>query len=108
MGPALEILTAAVCLLGLGGLLWWLWGRLLRPIARQPVYVLLLGEGDGEGLEQTLREFMWLRGMGLLQAPILLVDDGLTPEGRELALALSRRWPNVRLRRWEQLNIHIP
>ena len=104
----LEVLTVCLCLLGLGGLLWSLWGRLLHPVARPGVYILLLGEGDGDGLEQTVREFMWLRGMGLLPVPILLVDDGLNERGRELAVALSQRWPNVRLRRREQLNIHTP
>ena len=40
---------------------------------------------------------MWLRGLGLLRSPVLIVDVGLTPAGRELALRLASRWPEVAL-----------
>ena len=53
--------------------------------------------GEGEGLEQLVRSFLWLRGMGLLRCPIVIADAGLTPAGWELALRLSARWPEVAL-----------
>lgn len=53
------------------------------------------GRGEGEDLEQTLRAFMWLRGLGLLDCPIIIADLGLTPKGWELALRLTARWPGV-------------
>ena len=40
-------------------------------------------------LEQTLRAFMCLRGLGLLDCPIIIADLGLTPKGWELALRLT-------------------
>lgn len=51
--------------------------------------------GGGEDLEQQVRSFLWLRGLGLLRCPILIADAGLTPAGWELALRLTARWPEV-------------
>ena len=51
--------------------------------------------GGGEELEQQVRSFLWLRGLGLLRCPIVIADVGLTPAGWELALRLTARWPGV-------------
>ena len=50
-----EILLTGAVRDGAGALLaWWLFGRLLRPVPGQAaVAVLVAGQGDGEGLEQT-------------------------------------------------------
>ena len=95
MEGILEVLLAAACAAGLGLLAWWLFGRLLRPIPRQAMYALLPGRGEGEGLEQSVRAFVWLRGLGLLDCPIVIADVGLSARGRELALRLTMRWPEV-------------
>ena len=57
--------------------------------------MVLPGRGDGEALEQQVRSFLWLRGMGLLRCPIVIADAGLTPAGWELATRLTARWPEV-------------
>ena len=90
-----DTLLAAVCVLGLAFVAWWLFGRLFRPMPGRGVRVLIPGRGEGEDLEQTLRAFMWLRGLGLLDCPIIIADLGLTPKGWELALRLTARWPGV-------------
>ena len=95
MGCTLDAVTAVVCVLGLTGALWWLLGRILRPLPRRSAFVLLRGQGDGAGLEQTVRGFVWLRGLGLLRVPILIADLGLDPRGREIALRLCAQWPGV-------------
>lgn len=95
MGYTLESITAVVCVLGLTGALWWLLGRMLRPLPRGSAFVLLRGRGDGHGLEQTVRGFVWLRGLGVLRVPILIADLGLNVRGREIALRLCARWPGV-------------
>ena len=51
--------------------------------------------GEGEELEQLVRSFLWLRGLGLLRCPIIIADTGLSPAGWELALRLTARWPDV-------------
>ena len=95
MEGILEVLLAAACAAGLGLLAWWLFGRLLRPIPRQAMYALLPGRGEGEGLEQSVRAFIWLRSLGLLSCPVVIADVDLTARGRELALRLTLRWPGV-------------
>jgi len=98
MALAAEILLTAACAGGLMALLWWLLGRLLRPIPAQSGQVVFIpGRGTGDGLEQTLRAHIWLRSLGLLRCPILIADIDLSPEGRELALRLAARWPGVSL-----------
>ena len=98
MALAAEILLTAACAGGLMALLWWLFGRLLRPIPAQPGQVVFIpGRGMGDGLEQTLRAHIWLRSLGLLRCPILIADIDLTPKGQELAQRLAARWPGVSL-----------
>ena len=95
MGTFWEAALAVVCAAGLALLGWWLFGLLLRPLPGWEANVILTGRGAGEELEQQLRSFLWLRGMGLLRCPIVIVDAGLTPAGWELALRLTARWPGV-------------
>lgn len=89
-----DTLLAAVCVLGLAFVAWWLFGRLFRPMPGQGVRVLIPGRGGGGGPGADLRAFMWLRGLGL-DCPIIIADLGLTPKGWELALRLTARWPGV-------------
>ena len=95
MGAFWEILLAAACAAGLAFVGWWLFGLLLRPLPGQEAKIVLAGRGEGEGLEQQVRSFLWLRCLGLLRCPIVIADAGLTPAGWELALHLAARWPEV-------------
>lgn len=95
MGLTIDVLLTVLCALGLGFLGWWLFGRLLRPVPDRGVRVLIPGRGNGEDLEQAVRSLIWLRGLGLLDCQILIVDVDLTRQGRELALRLALRWPDV-------------
>lgn len=95
VGLMTDVLLTALCVLGLAFLAWWLMGRLLRPIPAPGVRALIPGRGGGEELEQAVRAFIWLRGLGLLDCPIVIADVDLTPEGWELALRLTARWPGV-------------
>ena len=76
---------------------WVLLGRLLRPIPAWNVRLVIAGRGAGEELEQTVRGLMWLRGLGLLSCPVVIADVDLTPQGWELALRLTLRWPDLAL-----------
>lgn len=95
MDVFLDIMMTVLCALGLAFLVWWLFGRLLRPIPAQQVRALIPGRGDGGDLEQSVRAFIWLRGLGLLNCPIVIADVDLTPQGWEVALRLTVRWPGV-------------
>ena len=92
-----DAVLAGVCILGLALVGWWLFGLLLRPLPGREASVILAARGDGEGLEQQLRSFIWLRSLGLLRCPIVIADVDLTPRGWEMALRLAGRWPEVAL-----------
>ena len=95
MGVFWDAILAIICILGLAFVGWWLFGLLLRPLPGKEARVVLAGAGEGEGLEQQVRSFLWLRGLGLLRCPIVIADAGLTPAGWELASRLTARWPEV-------------
>ena len=97
MGAFWDTALALLCMLGLAFIGWWLFGLLLRPLPGREAKVVLPGRGEGENLEQLVRSFLWLRGMGLLRCPIVIADVGLTPAGWELASRITARWPEVAL-----------
>ena len=95
MGLMADVLLTAICVLGLAFRAWWLLGRMFRPIAEPCCRALIPGRGGGEELEQAVHSLIWLRGLGLLNCPIVIADVDLTPQGREIALRLAARWPGV-------------
>ncbi len=95
MGVFWDMTLAVACILGLALVGGWLFGLLLRPLPGREAKVVIPGRGEGEELEQLVRSFLWLRGLGLLRCPIMIVDVDLTPAGWELALRLAARWPEV-------------
>lgn len=95
MELTLETLAAMACALAVAGVGWWLLGKLMCRLSGGGRFLLLLGRGNGAQLEPALRGALWLRSLGLLNAPILIADVDLDPVGRELALRLAARWPEV-------------
>lgn len=95
MAGLTDGLWTAVCLTGLACLVWWLMGKLVCPVSSSGTWVVLVGRGEGDGLEQKVRAFIWLRSLGLLRCPVVIADAGLDETGREVALRLARRWSGV-------------
>ena len=93
----LEILFCALAAAALLGLLWLLLAQLLLPIRAKDACLVLLGRGDGEGLEQNCRGYLLLKTAGALSAPLYLVDDGLSEEGLALAKQLTMLSGSIRL-----------
>lgn len=87
---------ALLASVGLASILWTAVRALLfaGPAVRREMAVLLPAQGDGERLEEQLRALQGLRQEQALFDRVLLVDCGLTEEGRKLAgvLARERRW----------------
>ena len=94
-----ALLTAALLLLACLGLAW-----LLLPLRPGRCVCLLLGEGDGADLEQACRACLFLRGLGLLRQPLVVVDLGLSEAGRRLAEALTRLDDSILLLSREELS----
>lgn len=87
----LEFLTALLAAFGLFCLLWFATGWLLRPSGDCPTRMVITARGAGEGLEQTVKALLWLRGSGLWRGTIVIEDSGLDEYGLALARILSAR-----------------
>ena len=83
----MAVLLAAFGLLSLG---WLAVGALLLP-GVCPARMVIEAEGDGGGLEQTVKALLWLRRTGLWWGRVLIEDHGLDQEGTALARALAQQ-----------------
>lgn len=90
----MMLFCTAVCLL---------YSRILAPDSPQDTWAVVRGVGSGNGLEQRIRSLMWLRSCGLLRCRVVLADSGLDADGRQLALNLARRWPELEI--WSQTGL---
>ena len=92
-------LVALLASVGLASIMWTLVRAVLfaGPEVRRELAVLLPVQGDGEQLEEQVRALQALRRERGLTGSALLVDCGLSEEGRKLAEALAReyRWVSV-------------
>jgi len=84
-------ILALLAAIGLASVIWTLVRAVLfQPPARQGVVVLICARGDGEELEQQVRELTVLRRERGVVGEIFLVDCGLSEEGRKLCRLLAR------------------
>lgn len=86
-------LVALLAAVGLASIMW----TVVRAVlyagpARREIGLLLPAQGDGERLEEQLRVLEGLRREQGLAGRALLVDCGLTQEGRRLAELLAGRY----------------
>lgn len=86
----LEICLCALAAAAVLVLLWLLCAQFLLPVRTKNVYLLLLGRADGETLEQDCRAYLLLKNAGVIQRPLIIVDDGLNSDGQRLAGELTR------------------
>lgn len=70
---------------------WCLAGLLLSPVFGKGMVTFCYVQGDGAGLEQTVRSYGWLREGRENGGRLVLVDCGLTEQGLELAQVLRER-----------------
>lgn len=97
-----EILLAALAVIGLLYLGWLLLGRLLTPVGPGPVYAVVPAAGTGEGLEQTVKGLLWHLSGESGSFAVIIADGGLDEEGLRLAHALCRTLQGVELWTAEQ------
>lgn len=92
-------LVAMLAAIGLASLMWTVVRAVLfsQPQRRQEVLVLLPAQGDGENLEQQVHQLSHLRYEQGILGMVLMVDCGLSEEGRKLAKLLARedRWVSL-------------
>ena len=86
--------VALLAAIGLASLVWTAVRAVLfaGPERRREIGLVLPAQGDGERLEEQLRVLESLRREQGLAGRALLVDCGLTQEGRRLAELLAGRY----------------
>ena len=86
-----DALIAMPAVIGLASILWffvrWLF---FVPVTTHRTLVLIYARGDGDGLEQQMRALTMLRRERGAIGEILLVDCGLSEQGRHLCYLLAR------------------
>ncbi len=91
-------MVIVICVLagfGLLSLLWALFGFLL-PGHRDMAVICV----DCRGREEAVvRHYGFLRGLGLIRGPLVLIDRGLTEAEKHCLLGMS---PDVRIVTWEE------
>lgn len=87
-----ALLTAVIVVIG-GLILAWL----LLPLRPGRLYSVLPARGEGEGLEQQCRAYLFLQHLGVFRQDLLIVDLGLDEEGRDLAARLADLDPAIRI-----------
>ncbi len=96
MGLWQDGLLAALAAVGLASLLWAVVRAVMcaRPPRQLGVIAIVTAQGDGEGLEEQVRALGELRRKQGTYGQVLLVNCGLTEEGRRLCglLAWQDRW----------------
>ncbi len=85
------IIAGVLAAFGLLSVLWVLFGFLLPK--QRGAAVVCLCRGDGEE-EVLIRRYGWLRDLGLIRCPMLLVDCGLSEED---GLRLLKGRPGVEI-----------
>lgn len=103
-------LVALLASIGLASIMWTVVRAVLfaGPEVRRELAVLLPAQGDGERLEEQVRALQALRRERLLSGRALLVDCGLTGEGRKLAEALVREYRWVSLCGRDEIGEYLP
>lgn len=93
------------CVLATAGLIlfcWCLIGSFLLPVAGRNLTAVYAAGKDASDLEQTVQSFSWLRGTGMIEMPLRIVDCGMDEETRRLAERLARAHPYIQIVREEQ------
>ena len=95
------IILAVLAAFGVLCVIWTLFGFLL-PGQRGGAMVCICRGDQRE--EQTIRHWGWLRDLGLVRVPLLLVDGGLTEEQRSRLLKIRQ---NVEICTMEELSSRL-
>lgn len=98
---ATMIVLAVLAAFGVLSMLWALLGFLLP--GQRGTAMVYLWHDHGEG-EQALRHYGWLRDLGLLRCPMLVIDCGMTEEERT---RLLKNRPGVEICTLEELSSRL-
>ena len=99
---------ALLASIGLASILWGIVRVFLfLPVQQQDTLALICARGDGETLEEQIRTFTLLRCDQGIVGEILLVDCGLTENGKKLCHLLEQGNRRVSLCKIEDIHKYI-
>lgn len=86
----LEIILAALAVVGLMCICWLFCGRWLLPpgSSANSAFAVVPAAGNGPELEQTVRGLLWLRRRDLWRGTLVILDRGLNEDGLRAARLL--------------------
>ena len=103
-----EGIIALLAAIGLAAILWALVRAVLfQPPTRHGVVALICARNNGEDLEQQVRELLLLRRERGIVGEILLVDCGLSEEGRKICRLLARGDRHVTLCQYDEIEKYL-
>ncbi len=91
----LDILLVFLAAAGILLLLWCLLGLVLLPVFGRSMETLYYVKGGGEGMEQRVRAYSWLREGRITGGRLIVVDCGLNEQGMGRIHLLRERYPWV-------------
>ena len=88
----MELLLVFFAALGIVLFFWCLFGILVTPVFGPDMVTLCFAEGKGRFLENRVRSYGWFREGELTGGRFMIVDRGLTDEGRKIAACLCEKY----------------
>lgn len=89
----LDLLLIFLAAAGVLLLLWCLLGLVLLPVFGRSMVTLYYVKGNGEGVEQRVKAYGWLREGRIAGGRLIVVDCGLTEQGIGRVHLLQERYP---------------
>ena len=101
-------IIALLASIGTATLLWWTVQALIYvPPRHRGTVILVTARGDGDDLEAQIRALSLMGGEHPLVGEILLVDCGLTEEGKTLCRLLERQHRRVSLVSMDDISKYV-
>ena len=96
-----SFLQIPIAMAAIAIIFWVVWSLLdslktpVRPGQSTGVTTVVTAQGNGEGLEQTLKSLIWLQENGTVPGQIILADAGLNEEGKILTRLIVKKYTGV-------------
>lgn len=108
MSDLYHLAVALLAAIGVVSLVWLITGALLRPgRASPPIHVVLRPPEHPDDIQRSLERIRWLREWGHTDVRIIVADDGMTQEARDVVGLLCRDDPLLTVCGASEIGEHI-
>ena len=92
-----QILSCVLAAAGVLLFLWCLLGAFVLPVETPGLTAVYRARGNAQDMEQMVRGFAWLRGTGVMDMPLQILDCGMDEEALRRAEHLARQHPYIQI-----------